>query len=114
MMPPPPKVWPVRPVSVLELVAAVVDGVPNVEEVVDVVVVEEEGVSPLPPPLGPVPAMVEAEPARGWPKKPIAVGALFCPKRMGFQSSLPVMGSMYFLRRKRISVVLTSASRLGG
>ena len=65
------------------------------------------------PPLGPVPAMVEAEPARGWPKKPMAVGVLFWPKRMGFQSSLPVMGSMYFLRRKRISLVLTRASDVG-
>ena len=29
------------------------------------------------PPLGPVPAMVVAPPANGWPKKPIAVGVLF-------------------------------------
>ena len=49
------------------------------------------------PPLGPVPASVD--PARGCPKKPIAVGVLFCPKAMAFHSSLPVVGSMYFLRR---------------
>ena len=70
-------------------------------------------IAPLPP-LGPTPAMVEALPESGWPKKPIAVGVLFWPYRTGFQSSLPVMGSMYFLRRKRISLVFTSASALGG
>ena len=40
--------------------------------------------------------------------------SLVLANRIGFQSSLPVMGSMYFLRRKRISLVLTSASALGG
>ena len=35
-------------------------------------------VIPLPP-VGPVPAIVEAEPARGWPKNPMAVGVLFWP-----------------------------------
>src|SRR5271157_361522 len=49
----------------------------------------------------------------GWPKKP-SVGVLFWPKRMIFHSSLPVVGSIYFLRRKRIWLVLTSASMLGG
>jgi hypothetical protein len=44
------------------------------------------------PPLGPVPAIVE--PASGTPKKPMAVGALFWPNLIGFQSSLPVVGSM--------------------
>ena len=47
-----------------------------------------------PPPLGPMPARVEALPARGWPKKPMAVGVLLWPNRMGFQSSWPVMGSL--------------------
>src|SRR5208337_3878449 len=37
----------------------------------------------------------------GCPKKPMTVGALFWPKKTGFQSSLPVVGSAYFLRRKR-------------
>ncbi len=47
------------------------------------------------PPLGPVPAIgvAPARPPSGWPKKPMARGALFCPKMMGFQSSLRVMGS---------------------
>lgn len=71
----------------------------------------EEPPTPFPP-LGPVPASVE--PAIGCPKKPIAVGVLFCPKRTGFQSSLPVVGSIYRLRRKRISLVFTSASMFGG
>ena len=44
----------------------------------------------------------------------MASGVLFWPNMMGFQSSLPVMGSMYFLRRKRMLLVLTSASTLGG
>jgi len=66
------------------------------------------------PPLGPTPAIVVAFPESGCPKKPIAVGVLFWPYRTGFQSSLPVMGSMYFLRRKRISLVFTRVSALGG
>jgi hypothetical protein len=45
------------------------------------------------PPLGPMPAIVPPV-LRGWPKKPIAVGTLFCPNMTGFQSSLPVIGSM--------------------
>ncbi|MGD1064394.1 MAG: hypothetical protein ABR860_14130 [Terracidiphilus sp.] len=73
---------------------------------------------PLPlrplPPLGPIPAIDVAPPASGWPKKPMATGVLFWPKRTGFQSALLVMGSTYFLRRKRISLVLTRASALGG
>src|SRR5208337_44742 len=75
-------------------------------------------VPPLPPrplpPLGPIPAMDVAPPASGWPKKPKATGALFWPKRTGFQSTLLVMGSTYLLRRKRTSLVWTSASVLGG
>src|SRR5579863_7146582 len=69
------------------------------------------------PPCGPVPASGEPPmptPPSGWPKKPMARGALFCPNMTGFQSSLPVMGSMYFLRRKRMLLVLTNASTLGG
>src|SRR5581483_5447386 len=68
--------------------------------------------SPLPP-LGPMPASALPV-ARGCPKNPMAIGTLFCPKRTGFQSSLPVIGSIYRLRRKRISLVFTSASALGG
>lgn len=49
------------------------------------------------------------------PKKPMTVGALFWPNRTGFQSSLPVVGSAYFLRIKRILLVgLTRASTLVG
>jgi hypothetical protein len=55
------------------------------------------------------------EPAIAFPKNPMAVGALFWPSIIGFQSSLPVNGSTYFLRRKRMPLVgLTRASRLGG
>jgi len=66
------------------------------------------------PPLGPTPAIVVALPESGWPKNPIAVGVLFWPYRTGFQSALPVMGSMYLLRRKRMLLVFTRASALGG
>src|SRR4051812_48244398 len=70
----------------------------------------------LPPP-GPAPAITAplnpAAPS-GCPKNPIASGVFCCPNMMGFQSSLPVMGSTYFLRRKRMLLVLTSASILGG
>lgn len=48
------------------------------------------------------PMMPIVEPASGTPKNPNAVGALFWPKWIGRQSSLPVMGSLYLLRRKRI------------
>src|ERR1700722_13862470 len=70
----------------------------------------------VPTPPGPTPARGPPmpRPPSGWPKKPIARGALFWPIMMGFQSSLPVIGSMYFLRRKRMLLVLTSASTLGG
>src|SRR5271166_6577195 len=64
------------------------------------------------PPLGPMPATVA--PPSGIPKKPMAVGALFSPNLIGFQSSLPVVRSVYFLRRKRMLFVFTSASTLGG
>jgi hypothetical protein len=81
---------------------------PNNEELPEVV---------DPPPLGPVPAITELpaepDPASGSPKKP-SVCVLACPNRIGFHSALPVVGSTYFLRRKRISWVFTSASRLGG
>jgi len=88
---------------------------PPKEEPVVVPVADEPPRPPLP--LGPTPAKTEppAEPAPaiGWPKKP--VDCVFAsPKRIGFQSSLRVTGSMYFLRRKRISLVLTSALALGG
>ena len=77
---------------------------------------EEPGpdvLSPLMPQFCPIPPIVE--PANGCPKNPIAVGALFWPNRMGLHSSFPVVGSMYFLRRKRILLVgLISASGLGG
>src|SRR5271157_889904 len=71
-------------------------------------------VKPVPgAPGGPTPAIVERP--SGCPKKPMAVGALFWPYRTGFQSSLPVVGSLYFLRRKRMLLVgLTRASTLGG
>ena len=65
------------------------------------------------PPLGPTPAIVVAWPESGWPKKPIAVGVLFWPNRTGFQSSLPVMGSMYFLRRKADFVGLYQRVNVG-
>src|SRR5579863_4104926 len=67
---------------------------------------------PVFPPAGPMPAPLAT--ASGWPKKPMAWGVLFWPKRTGFHSALPVVGSIYFLRRKRMSLVLTSASILGG
>src|SRR5208337_348193 len=70
-------------------------------------------VRPVPGAPGPTPAIVERP--IGCPKKPMAVGALFWPYRTGFQSSLPVVGSAYFLRRKRMLLVgLTRASTLGG
>jgi len=76
----------------------------------------EEPPMPLVP-LGPVPAITappaEPAPAIGWPKKPVDC-VLASPKRIGFQSSLLVVGSMYFLRRKWMSLVLTSAFALGG
>ena len=52
----------------------------------------------LPQPMPPPPNVL----AMGLPKKPKAVGCLFWPMWMGFHSSFPVEGSMYFLRRKRI------------
>src|ERR1035437_1518487 len=145
MMPAPPKVCPLRPVSVPELpvepvvalplvpappevpvgLPAVGAGEPGlagelVEPMRELLPMDEPDPEPplIPfPPLGPIPAITEppAEPAPaiGWPKKP-SVWVLAWPKRMGFQSSLPVMGSGYFLRRKRISLVLTNASMLGG
>ena len=118
-------VLPVLPLVVLvppvELVSPGEDAEVELSVVVDVLLpllvrlrklVVELLVLEVDPPLGPMPAMVV--PASGWPKKPIAVGVLFWPYRTGFQSSLPVTGSMYFLRRKRISLVFTSASALGG
>src|SRR5580698_2305348 len=68
--------------------------------------------TPLPP-LGPMPP-IELPVASGCPKNPMAMGTLFWPNMIGFQSSLPVIGSIYFLRRKRMSLVLTSASAEGG
>lgn len=66
------------------------------------------------PPDGPIPASVDALPDSGWPKNPIAVGVLFCPNITGFQSSWPVSGSLYFLRRNLMLLVSTSACTLGG
>src|SRR5580704_10173560 len=45
----------------------------------------------VPTPPGPTPARGPPmpRPPSGWPKKPIARGALFWPIMMGFQSSLP-------------------------
>ena len=98
-------VLPVLPLVVLvppvELVSPGEDAEVELSVVVDVLLpllvrlrklVVELLVLEVDPPLGPMPAMVV--PASGWPKKPIAVGALFWPYRTGFQSSLPVMGSM--------------------
>src|SRR6185437_814529 len=68
------------------------------------------------PPPGPVPS-IGPHPLvgpRGSPKNPMAMGALFWQYRIGFQSSLPVVGSMYLLRRNRMSLVFTSASMFGG
>jgi len=67
------------------------------------------GVPPLKPALAVAPT-----PSSGSPKKPMAVGALFCPRRIGFQSSFPVIGSAYRFRRKRMLLVMTSASMLVG
>jgi hypothetical protein len=53
----------------------------------------------------PVPPMVMS----GCPKKPRGRTCAW-PKRMGFQSALPVSGSVYFLRRKRSWLVSTSWS----
>lgn len=117
MMPPPPKVCPLLlDVPLVELVPEVV--LPNAEpvELVELAVplasvpdvVEVEPVrDELPPsrllapvmllvlpPLTPVPARVAPDNAMGWPKKPKAMGVLFSPKRMGRQSSLPVIGSV--------------------
>lgn len=88
---------------------------PNVEPEPDepnmeLLPVEVGQLRPKPPPMPPM-----VEPMIGCPKNPIAVGALFWPRWMGFQSSLPVIGSVYLLRRKRILLVgLISASMLGG
>src|ERR1035438_8121975 len=71
------------------------------------------GVSLVSVMVGPMPVI--DVPPRGCPKKPMDIGALFWPNRTGFQSSLPVVGSAYFLRRKRILLVgLTRASTLVG
>ena len=59
-----------------------------------------EELSPFMPQFAPMPPISEL--AMGLPKKPKAVGCLFWPMWMGFHSSFPVEGSMYFLRRKRI------------
>ena len=85
------------------------EGEPNPEEL-------EPDPPFIPPfPLGPMPpAIIPPDPpVSGWPKKP-RVCVLACPHRTGFQSSLPVVGSMYFLRRKRISLVFTRAFWFGG
>lgn len=79
----------------------------------------EEFAPPFMPdePLGPTPAIGVAPPpapVSGWPKNPIAMGALFWPNAIGFQSSLPVMGSVYFFLRNRMLFVFTSALMLGG
>ncbi len=71
-----------------------------------------DALSPLAPQLVPMPPIIEL--VRGFPKNPYTVGNLFWPMRMGLHSFLPVVGSMYFLRRKRILLVLTSASTFIG
>ena len=48
---------------------------------------------PVPPPPG--------SPASGWPKKPFTV-VFASPTWISRQSGLPVIGSSYFLRRKRV------------
>lgn len=59
-----------------------------------------EELSPLMPQFAPMPPINWL--AMGLPKKPKAVGCFCSPMWMGFHSSFPVEGSMYFLRRKRI------------
>jgi hypothetical protein len=112
IMPPPPKVFPVRPVVdsvLLELLVVLLLVV--LESVVDVD--EKRLLEVLLEVL--LPEVDVDEPASGCPKNPMAVGHLFWPNRIGFQSSLPVVGSTYFLRKKRILLVgLTSASMLDG
>src|SRR5579875_3399922 len=61
----------------------------------------------------PPPAPVVFSPPSGWPKKPFTV-VLFSPTWMMRQSSLPVSGSTYRLRKKRILFVPSSASMEGG
>src|ERR1035438_3515180 len=111
MMGPPPKVCPERfvpddeeespgePAPAVELVSA---GVPALTE------------EPNALPAGVAPARPGPARPSGCPKKPMAIGALFCPNRMGFQSSLPVIGSVYRLRKNLIRLVLTRASTLVG
>src|ERR1035441_4640400 len=67
--------------------------------------VVEELLSPFP--------MHPGMPPIGTPKKP-SVGVLFWPKRMIFHSSLPVVGSMYFLRSKGVWLVLDQKSGVEG
>src|ERR1035437_1940787 len=156
IIPPPPKVWPFKPVvdpggpvvelEVVFVLAAFgsVGGVPPVVDEVSLLVFRPVGpqfvlllvveldvppmveglVVPPMPPLHKVPCEVfppkglagqPPVPPIGCPKKPMTVGALFWPYRTGFQSSLPVVGSVYFLRRKRMLLVgLIRASTLGG
>jgi len=119
----PDPVLPVVPLAEAVLAAAELSLVPLAEPVAEVesLLEEPELMNELPseeapvmvfPPLDPIPARVD--PAIGCPKKPITVGALFWPNWIAFHSSLPVVGSTYFLRRKRILLVFTSASTLGG
>lgn len=60
---------------------------------------EEEAAPRPPPPPG--------SPARGWPKNPLTV-VLASPRWIRRQSAFPVIGSVYFCRRKRMSEVFTS------
>lgn len=125
MTPNPPKVW-----LVVELLKNPLEEL--AEELVDVVLVAAVPVALVPldvsveldeldepksddedEELAAEPASDEEAPASGWPKKP-SVCVLFWPRWISFQSSLPVIGSRYLLRRKRMSLVLTSASSVGG
>ena len=111
-MGPPPKVCPERPVpedeeeSAGELVPPAAPaaelasaGVPALFDPESELAPTEE---PSAPPAGFTPARPGPARPSGFPKKPRASGALFCPNRMGFQSSLPVIGSVYRLRKNLI------------
>lgn len=61
----------------------------------------------------PIPPAAPGSPARGLPKKPFTV-VLASPRWIRRQSALPVMGSVYFCRKKRMFEVFSSWSTAPG
>ncbi len=134
-MAPPPKVWPVGlvpdaesespPASAPAGELAPVEA-PELSDPIDELLLEPKTEPPLPeepnpfptgiapamplPPMGAVPGNGEPATMRGSPKKPMVSGVWFCPSWIGFQSSLPVVGSRYRVLRNLISLVFTDVT----